>query len=39
MALHGAELHVGDVDVLMSRADATRLLGATGARPGPVRRI
>jgi hypothetical protein len=33
MALHGAELHVGDVDVLMSRADATRLLERHGRAP------
>ncbi len=33
MALHGAELQVGDIDLLMSRADAARLLERHGRAP------
>lgn len=33
MALHGAELQVGDVDLLMSRTDAERLLERRGLTP------
>lgn len=36
MALHGAgPIEVGDIDLLMSRPDAARLLGARGVPSGP----
>ena len=35
MALHGAVLTVGDVDLLMSRSDAAELLTRCGVAPGP----